>query len=122
MNYGINICLLGEEVQALIDKKEKFDLAIIDIVLPAENLKKFELVDCQETGLRLMESMIENDICHRFYVITMVKKLRARVKQLCKGRAVYKFEDKLSYEPEGFAANVAKLIVESVPVHTIENG
>ncbi|MHC4558701.1 MAG: response regulator [Planctomycetota bacterium] len=115
-NYEISVCNLGEDGQALIDKGCKFDLAIMDVVLPPEDLKIRKLKDCKDTGLRLIKSMIKNGICRRFYVITVRGELKKRIEALCrKGKAVLKFESKLDHEPEEFVDNVAQLLAKPVP-------
>lgn len=111
LDYDVTVRLSGEDVQNLVDKGHKFDLAIMDVVLPLEDLKNLKLEDCQETGLRLMESMIENNTCRRFYVITVRNDLKERIEMLCKEKkAVLKFEYKLDHEPKEFVPNVATLL------------
>jgi len=110
----ITICHTGAEVQLLIDKGEKFDLSIVDIMLPAEDPEKYTLAECQETGVRLIRKMIDKDTCRRFYVITVRGSLRSGVERLCKEKkAVLIFEAKIDYEPEKLVDNVEELLGES---------
>ena len=104
---SIVICKSGEDTQKLIENGLRFDLTLMDIVLPPEDLEKFRLEDCGETGLRLINNMLTCNTCQRFYVITVLKEMQARVEELCKGKgAVLKFEHKLDHEPEKLIENV----------------
>lgn len=109
--YDITISHNGKQAQSLIDAGSKFDLAIVDMVLPPEDLDKFRLADCHKTGLRLLKSMLNNNVCSRFYVITVFKDLEGEVEELCKEHnAVFKFEHKLDNEPEELVGNVRTLL------------
>lgn len=113
-NYDVTICHSGREVQSLIEKRQQFDLAIVDIVLPPENTVNLTLEDSQETGIRLIETMIKNKLCLRFYIITIRHDLRERAEQLCKGKAVLRFEYKLDHEPKNFLENIKNLLRQPV--------
>jgi CheY-like chemotaxis protein len=115
-DYCVRVCNGGRQVRSVIDQGCKFDLAIMDIVLPPEDPDRQKLEDCQETGIRLIKNMIENEVCRRFYVITVLKGERQRVEQLCKSNnVVCKFEYKLDYKPEKLLENVAELLRANVP-------
>ena len=110
-DYEITVCHSGVEVQALIEQSKKFDLTIMDILLPPEDMKKFSLEDCQKTGLRLMEAMIRNGTCSRFYVVTGMKDLRSEVERICQSAGIiYEFHYKLDSEPDELNDNVKVLL------------
>lgn len=109
-NLDLMIANSGLAVQSLINKGEKFDLAIVDIMVPVEDNEKYSLSDGHETGLRLINNMINKDICRRFYIITVLEDIEGRIKSLCKGKAVFIFEDKISHEPEELLTNVQELL------------
>jgi DNA-binding response OmpR family regulator len=114
-DYDVTIYSSGKP-GPFINKGKKFDLAIVDIVLPPEDLEKYKLQDCQETGLRLMETMIANNTCPRFYVITVRNTLRSRVEKLCEEKkVVLNFEAKIDYEPEKLLDKVATLLATEIP-------
>ncbi len=113
--YDVIVCLNGKEAQSLIDEDRKFDIAIMDIMLPPENLDKYTLAECQGTGLRFVEQMIKKSMCHRFYVITVLRDVRDRLEKICNGKAVYKYEDKISHEPEKLVKNIAELLATGIP-------
>lgn len=109
--YDIQICHTGKEVVALIEGNCKFDLTIMDIVLPSEDLDNYSLEDCHRTGIRLIEKMLNNKACNRFYVITGIKKSRIDIDELRQKYDVnIEFELKIDHEPSEFATNVKNLI------------
>jgi len=111
--YDATICRNGTEAQSLIDRGKKFDLAILDIVLPVED-PRYTLTECQDTGVRLINQMIGKEICRRFYVITVRSSLQNRIERLCEEKkAVLLFEHKLDHEPETFLENVERLLKQS---------
>ncbi len=113
--YDVEVCHSGLEAQAVIDLGTKFDLVIMDIVLPPEDMKKYSLDECQRTGLRLMEAMIGKNICSRFYVITVLKDLKEKVEAICRdARAVLQFVYKLDSEPEELVDNIKSLLAQQV--------
>ncbi len=108
--HDVTMCCSGTEVQSLIRQHRRFDLAIMDIVLPPED-EGLPLVDSQRTGLRLMESMARSGTCPRFYVITVQKDLKEKVEAICRdARAVLQFVYKLDSEPEELVENVRHLL------------
>lgn len=117
---GYNVSILGRltlrEIQTFVDEGRKFDLAILDIVLPVEDEEQLELVHCQETGLRLIERLVESGICCRFYVITVRSTLRSQVERLCEEKkAALNFVYKLDYEPEKLLESVEELLDRNYP-------
>ena len=113
--YDVTVCHKGEEVQSLIDHGERFDLAIMDVVLPSEDPQRYALADCYTTGLRLSKQMINKDICTRFYVITVRSSLKSEFETLCEEkRAILKFEGKLDFEPKNLIENVAELLRQPI--------
>ena len=104
-----------DDLQKFADQGSSFDLAIVDIVLPAEKKTGLRLEDCQYTGIRLMERMVELGICKRFYVITVRVSLKSGVERLCEEKqAAIKFQYKLDYEPEKLLPNVADLLATTI--------
>ncbi len=114
--YFVKICTNEQDTEAVINEGSKFDLAIIDLLLPVSESRPLPHQDAQSTGLRLMEALIEKDICHRFYVITVLKDAKAQVEQLCRGRATLRFEYKLDNDPADFVHNVVDLLGLSIDV------
>jgi CheY-like chemotaxis protein len=112
--YDLTICHSGREAQALIDQEKKFDMTIIDIVLPPEE-EGLTLDDCQSTGLRLMNAMLRREMCSRFYVITVLKDAKPNVEKLCQeAKAVVKFQYKLDSEFDELLANVESLLEQTI--------
>ena len=112
--YDVTVCLTGEEVQRLIDEKQKFDIVVMDIMMPAENLKKHTLEDCHSTGLRLVKQMVKKHICRRFYVITVRPDLKHNLEKICNKAAHLEYEDKLDHEPEKFCPKVEMLLAKQM--------
>lgn len=112
--YDCTVCITGIEAVEVIDSGMRFDLAVMDIILPPEDGEK-ALEESHETGLRLMEMMIEKGTCRRFYVITVSGKQKVEIERICKGRAVFLFECKYDNEPSMFTVNVAELLGKPVP-------
>ena len=108
--YDVTICHTGVDAIQLIENGEKFDLVISDIVLPPEDMTK-TLVDCQETGIRLIQLILEKGISRRIYVITVVKASKKKVTEICtQYNAILRFEYKLDHDPEEFVGIVEKLL------------
>ena len=58
-----------------------------------------------------MEAMIQKNMCSRFYVITVLKNLKAEVEAICEqARTMLRFEYKLDSEPEELAGNTRTLL------------
>ncbi|MGD0552138.1 MAG: response regulator [Sedimentisphaerales bacterium] len=113
--YETNVCVSGEDAKLRIEKGQKYDLAIVDLVLPTENPEKRTLKDCEETGLRLIKRMIDKNTCRRFYVITVRNSLKKRVERLCKSKkTALTFEHKLDYEPEHLASKTLRLLDKQI--------
>ena len=109
--YDVRVCTNGKDALTLIGEGYKCELAIVDIVLPPEDMENLTLADCQETGIRLIEAMSANDTCRRFYVITVARHLRNRLEELAESQGVVmRFEYKLDHDPENFSSNVAELL------------
>lgn len=108
--HTVTICGNPKLVNLLIENGETFDLAILDIVLPPEDLELYSLQDCHRTGIRLMERMIRRMACNRFYVITGLKDIQQQAEAICGKSALLLFEYKLDYEPEEFVKNVDALL------------
>lgn len=99
----------------MIDEGKKFDLAIMDVVLPPEDMKALTLADCQRTGLRLMAAMIRAGVCSRFYVVTVLKDLKEEVEKVCEdAHVVFKFQYKLDSEPEELKDTIDRLFEQPV--------
>ena len=112
--YDLTICHLGMEAQSLIEEEAKFDMTIMDIVLPPEK-KGLTLADCQGTGFRLMSAMIRRGMCSRFYVITVLKDANPEVEKLCQqAKVVFKFQYKLDSEFDELLGNVESLFEQTV--------
>jgi CheY-like chemotaxis protein len=108
--------MTNKDIEKFAKDGKRFDLAIVDMVLPVEDDRKLKLEDCQYTGLRLMEKMVLLGICRRFYVITIRANLRKEVAKLCKEKgAALKFEYKLDYQAAKLVDNVADLLSTAVP-------
>ena len=108
-------CSGGAEVESLINSGERFDLVVTDIVLPPEDSEKYTLDECQTTGLRLIKKMIDRNVCHRFYVITVCKDVRQQVETICEKSALLLFKYKLDNEPDEFVNNINRLLEMSPP-------
>ena len=108
--YEVTLCFTGEQAKQLITQKRVFDLAIMDIVLPAEDQEKHSLKESHDTGLRLIRRMVDECLCDRFYVITVRDDLEEKLRIICKAPAKYLYETKLAYEPENLVENVEGLI------------
>jgi CheY-like chemotaxis protein len=113
--YDVTVCLTGKEAQGLIDREEKFDLAIVDVMLPPEDLDKYTLNDALDTGLRLIAQMIKNGICHRFYAITVRGDVGSELEEICSKSSAYIYEDKIDYQPENLLDRVQELLSKDIP-------
>ena len=108
-DFDVVVCTSGRQVKKLIDQGATFDVAIFDIVMPPESRKQ-KLEDTVDTGMRLMARMIDENLCRRFYVITVRDELRDAVDRMCKDKAVYRFEHKLDHDPGELLKNVLMLL------------
>ena len=93
------ICSNGNEAKKIIENGDKFDFAIVDIVLPPEDSDNIDLEYGMRTGLRMIKLMKKHKTTNCFLVISIFDELRKDVGRACKG-SKWKFVSKRDCEPE----------------------
>jgi CheY-like chemotaxis protein len=78
----------GSDALAKISLGGPFDIAIMDMVMPVENME-LGLEDAGETGLRLIDLMLKEALCSRFVILTVRWNLEERLSTLIGERARY---------------------------------
>ena len=79
----------GEEAMAAIEGSEGFDICVMDVIMPVENTS-LSLADADDTGLRLIERLVDQKKCSRFLVLTVRWGLEGTVQKLLEGRGTWR--------------------------------
>jgi DNA-binding NtrC family response regulator len=93
--YNIDLARNGREVIECINKGKTYDVCIIDIIMPVEELE-FSIEDSQETGIRLISKIISSGTSFRFLVLTVRKDVENKVKEIIGNNGIYTFLLKIS--------------------------
>jgi len=111
-SFRVTLCKTGSEVAKLVNDGAKFDLAIMDVILPPEE----EGLDLENTGLRLIDMMRLAGTCRRFIINTVRWDIRGKIERICDGRAVWEYVIKQCEDiTKGMRTRVRKLLRQKTP-------
>jgi CheY-like chemotaxis protein len=88
-----------------IASEPKFDVAIIDVIMPVENPADDE----DETGLRIMKRLIDTGKCRNFVVLSVRWDVAERVRAIAAGKAQAVVLSKRETDPDDLIKHVSQL-------------
>ena len=107
--YDVVIAETGREAWELIAQHGPFDISIIDIVMPVEVPNE----NCERTGLRLINHMLETKMGKRFVVLTARHDIGGDILTTVGGRGVYSYLLKAEVDERSLRSAVSDLMQDA---------
>lgn len=92
-DYEVVSACNGEEAFRIVRHTDYFDISIVDIVMPIES-KKMRMKEGRDTGIRLIEEMIDKKKTHRILVFTVRGEIEDRMPGIVGSSVQWRFLDK----------------------------
>jgi len=108
-DFDVVLAQDGAQAVAIIDKTDRFDVCVIDCIMPVES-PKLALADADETGLRLIRYILERQKCSRFVVLSIRWDLEEKLESIIPDRTAWTLLLKQDTDSDGIRTAVARLI------------
>jgi len=119
--FGITTAETGREAWALVNQHPRFDVAIIDVVMPNENAEQ-GMEEIETTGLRLIDHMLSTAKCKRFLILTARHALSDQIEQLMRGRGFHRYLLKRDATDQSIREAITELMKEHMSIEDCPTG